>query len=65
MGNPEHIVLLLDPTDNFYKGIGGFAMPETVVYDIEGNISSHTRGSMTYEQMVERVEAALSAQTDS
>lgn len=38
------VVLILDPGDRFYKSIGGYSMPETVVYDEDGNIIYHSRG---------------------
>jgi thiol-disulfide isomerase/thioredoxin len=59
VGNPQHITFLLDPTDNFYSAIGGFAMPETLFYKKDGSISGHIHGSMTYEQMVSLTESAL------
>ncbi len=40
----SEVELLLDPTDHFYKSIGGYAMPETVIFDKNGSIKSHFRG---------------------
>ncbi|MCB9790607.1 TlpA family protein disulfide reductase [Candidatus Nomurabacteria bacterium] len=45
------IIYLLDLKDSFYKKIGGFSMPETVIYDSEGNELKHIRGPVTYEEM--------------
>jgi len=45
------VELLLDPTDHFYKSIGGFAMPETVIFDKNGSISAHFRGVVTEEEI--------------
>jgi len=52
--------LVLDPGDRFYASITGFAMPETVFYDPEGNMIYHHRGAMSYQQMKSQVEAAIS-----
>jgi len=48
-----------DPNDSFYKSIGGFAMPETLFIDGEGNIRLHKRGPMTYEEMKVAVEKII------
>lgn len=40
----DSLVFLSDPTDNFYKAIEGYAMPETLFYDADGNIVAHIRG---------------------
>jgi thiol-disulfide isomerase/thioredoxin len=47
----DGLLLILDPDDRYYESIGGFSMPETVFYDVDGNISFHKRGFMTYEEM--------------
>lgn len=44
---PDSIILLSDPTDNFYKAIEGYAMPETLFYDADGNIVAHIRGVLS------------------
>lgn len=55
------VVFAIDVTDAFYTSVGGYAMPETVFYDKYGNIVFHQRGVMSYEEMQQRVEAALTA----
>jgi thiol-disulfide isomerase/thioredoxin len=50
--------ILLDPTDNFYKAIGGYAMPETVFYDSTGVLVSHVRGVLTEEELRLYIDAA-------
>ena len=45
------IVFLLDPSDSFYRSIGGFSMPETLFVDGDGNILLHKRGPMTFDEM--------------
>ena len=57
--NPENIEFWLDSGDAFYRSIGGFAMPETLFLDREGNISFHKRGFMTLEEMRSHTETAL------
>lgn len=36
--------IVVDETDAFYKNSGGYAMPETLVYDANGNLYEHIRG---------------------
>lgn len=43
----EGVVFLLDPDDQFFKLIGGYAMPEMVFIDGSGNIVYHQRGPVT------------------
>jgi thiol-disulfide isomerase/thioredoxin len=49
------VELLLDPTDHFYKSIGGFAMPETVIFDKNGSVAAHFRGIVSQQD----IESAL------
>jgi cytochrome c biogenesis protein CcmG, thiol:disulfide interchange protein DsbE len=57
----ENITFALDPDDAYYASIGGFSMPETVIYDAEGNLVTHKRGSMTQEEMRTLIREALQA----
>lgn len=45
------IIFLLDPSDSFYRSIGGFSMPETLFIDGDGNILLHKRGPMKLDEM--------------
>jgi hypothetical protein len=54
------VELLLDPTDHFYKSIGGYAMPETVIFDEKGSTKAHFRGVVTQAE----IETALKESTD-
>jgi thiol-disulfide isomerase/thioredoxin len=47
----NRLILLLDEGDYYYKSIEGFSMPETVVYDSEGDILRQIRGTIS-EQAV-------------
>jgi|SRR3989344_2474523 len=50
-----NLVLLLDPSDSFYKAIGGFTMPETLFVDKDGVVTFHKRGPMTLDEMRQKV----------
>lgn len=47
----KNITFLIDPTDNFYRAIDGYAMPETVFYMSDGTLSTHKRGVLTAEEL--------------
>lgn len=57
----EHIVFALDPQDALYASVEGYAMPETIIYDADGNVSHHNRGPMTELQLRTHIEKALEA----
>ncbi len=44
IGDISGVVIALDPRDHFYTAIGGYAMPEIVVYDAQGKIVMHEQG---------------------
>ena len=46
-----HTKLIIDTNDYFYGVIGGYAMPETVVYDQAGTIVLRTRGTLQLEEL--------------
>lgn len=47
----ETITFLVDPTDSFYKSIGGFAMPETLFLNKKGEVLLQKKGPMKFEEM--------------
>ncbi len=51
------IVFIIDANDTFYSSVGGYAMPETVVYDKDGNIALHARGVQTYDDLAKIIES--------
>lgn len=55
LGVTGKLVLLIDPSDSFYKAIGGFSMPETLFVDKDGNVALHKRGPMTLDEMRQKV----------
>ena len=56
----DDLIFLLDPSDSFYRSIGGFSMPETIFVDKDGNIVFHKRGPMDINEMREKIEKLLS-----
>jgi cytochrome c biogenesis protein CcmG/thiol:disulfide interchange protein DsbE len=53
------IVFLLDPSDSFFKEIGGYAMPEMVFIDAGGAISSHQRGPIQISDVDAKIKELL------
>jgi len=53
LGITDDMLFLLDPSDSFYKSIGGFSMPETIFVNSDGEIVVHKRGPMELEEMRE------------
>ena len=51
IGTFPDIVFAIDVNDTYYASVGGYAMPETVFYDVQGNVVEHYRGNMTNAQM--------------
>ncbi len=58
-GTLRNITFLTDPTDNFYKAVGGYAMPETVFYAENGTIVFHKRGTLTRDELDEKIKNIL------
>ncbi len=56
------LLFLVDPSNVFYKTIGGFTSPETVFTDSSGKILFHKRGPMSLQEMQEVVTNLLTAQ---
>lgn len=51
------ITYILDQDDAHFGEVGGYAMPETIVYDGEGNVVEHVRGSIDQAALIDVVEA--------
>ncbi len=58
MPNYEHIKFVIDSADTYYGAVGGYAMPETIVYNRKGEVSSHIRVVLTEEILREAIKAA-------
>lgn len=61
LGVTDKLVFLLDPTDSFYRSIGGFSMPETIFVDREGNTIFHKRGPMDINEIRIRIKNLIDA----
>ncbi len=55
----QSVLFLLDQSDNFYKAISGYAMPETLFYDSEGVLIAHKRGVLTEIELNQYISALL------
>ena len=62
IGVAEEIVLVVDPDDQYYKNIGGYTMPETILYSKEGEIVQHIRGQLQLDALLASVQAQLNTQ---
>ncbi len=49
------LVFVLDPRDNFYKAVGGYAMPEVVIYNQNAEVINHYRGVVEKEELKEAI----------
>jgi thiol-disulfide isomerase/thioredoxin len=56
VGVTDKLLFLRDGDDSFYRSIGGFAMPETLFIDGDGEIVVHKRGPMELVEMREHVQ---------
>lgn len=46
-----NLLIVLDPDDQFYRKVGGYAMPEVVIFDRSGGIILHERGVADREKI--------------
>jgi thiol-disulfide isomerase/thioredoxin len=46
-----NVTFTLDTADHYFSVIGGYAMPETVIYNAAGEITYHKRGNFTEEEL--------------
>jgi thiol-disulfide isomerase/thioredoxin len=58
----SNILFLLDPEDAFFKSIGGYAMPETVIFNANGDIAFRYRGPMTRSEIIDAVRRVVEAE---
>ncbi len=59
IGKKEGIEYVIDETDHLFASVGGYAMPETIVFDEIGNITLHVRGVLKEEEIRAEVERLL------
>jgi thiol-disulfide isomerase/thioredoxin len=57
--NTDGLVFLTDPSDAFFKEIGGYAMPETVFIDVGGAVTFHQRGPIQISGVDEKIKELL------
>lgn len=58
-GFGEGILFVYDKDDAYFKEINGFAVPETLFLNPEGNIIFHKHGPITYEEVISIIEPEL------
>jgi len=61
-GISSDVQLVLDGDDRFFKSIDGYTMPETVIYDPDGNVLYHKHGVTTLPEMKNQIDTVLSDQ---
>jgi thiol-disulfide isomerase/thioredoxin len=47
----SNLLIVIDTEDKFYERVGGYAMPETIIFDRKGNIVLHERGVVDLEHI--------------
>jgi len=62
LGLTDEVYLIIDSDDSYYKAVGGYAMPETVLYDKKGNAIVHKRGPVSAEELRLLLDNTLSQQ---
>jgi len=55
----DSLRIIIDTTDQFYNAVAGYAMPETVVYDRNGELLFHERNPQTKENLRALLDQAL------
>jgi len=55
LGVTNDLIFLLDPSDSFYRSIGGFSMPETLFIDKNSDIVEHKRGPMDFSEIKDKI----------
>jgi thiol-disulfide isomerase/thioredoxin len=61
LGISSNMITFLDETDEFYKAIQGFSMPETIFVNKDGTIQYHKRGFMTRQEIFDRTNDLIDA----
>jgi thiol-disulfide isomerase/thioredoxin len=58
----DSVQLIIDNEDKYYQSIGGYTMPETIFYDVKGDVIVHKRGVLTAAEIERVLEQALNAE---
>jgi cytochrome c biogenesis protein CcmG, thiol:disulfide interchange protein DsbE len=54
-----NVIMAIDETDAFYQSVGGYAMPETIIFNEAGDIVWHYRGVVTKALVAEQIDQLL------
>ena len=46
-----NLIIVTDTADYFYNAVGGYAMPESLIYDEAGTIVEHRKGALTADEL--------------
>lgn len=57
-----HVKIVVDTTDFFYGATGGYAMPETLIYNKAGTVVQHVRGTLTNVSLRKTLDDILAAE---
>jgi thiol-disulfide isomerase/thioredoxin len=55
----KNITYVIDTADTFYAAVGGFTMPETIIYNEKGEVIEHFRTVITADMVREAINRAL------
>ena len=55
----DHIRFVIDQEDRFYLSVGGYAMPETLIFATDGTIIEQVRGSVTKDVLAAKITEQL------
>lgn len=53
--------VIVDTEDYFYQSVGGYAMPETVIFDQAGTIVLHTHGTVVIDEIKATIDPLLAS----
>jgi len=62
LGDTARVQLVLDPEDSFYASIGGYAMPETVIFGLDGSEQSRIRTTLEAATLDSKIKTLLAAE---
>jgi thiol-disulfide isomerase/thioredoxin len=55
----SNVILVIDTADHFYKTVGGYAMPETLVFNQKGEVVEHVRGTINKAELENLIDSLL------
>jgi len=50
------LTYIIDQTDHFFQTVGGRTMPETVLYDRNGDVAAHLKGPLSIAELRREIE---------